>query len=471
MKKNAIIYGQLDNGIQKKAVAVLTQILMDHADQYPVCFQFDPNADYSGFRCYYIGTKDSNPYIAQNSKGKLTKCEEYHICVANDTVIIEGFDDSGVLYGCVDFSNKYIIACEFDDPEKNRGAGHYWRNIFQEPLTDFALTSAPSVKSRGIWTWGHVIYDYRSFIDNMVKLKMNTIIIWNDFVPVNAKEMIDYAHDCAVQVIWGFAWGWDNGCQNLSLQTLHNQTQNIFGKFQKEFADLPIDGIYFQSITEVDTETIDGVLVADAVTDFVNRTARLFFEQNPALELQFGLHATSVKNRLEMIRKVDPRIRIVWEDCGTFPYSYLPDNIADFDATKAFTESIVNLRGNDDRFGVVTKSFTTLDWSCFVHLDGPIHLGVSSEHIQANRVLRKDRDWRYFQAYWMRNGAKALEIVKTMADAKKGDLVVTALVEDGMFEKNIMYPVALYSEMLWDCNADFADLLSSVALRSEITFV
>lgn len=470
MKKNAIIYGEFANPAQQKAVAVLSQILMDRTDAYPACFSMDSGADYSAFRCFYIGTKSNNPYIAANSGLQLTKAEEYGICVQNDTVIIEGFDDAGVLYGCVDFNNKYIIPCEYDDPEKNRGAGHYWRNIFEKELTDFTCTSAPSVKSRGIWTWGHVIYDYRGFIDHMVKLKMNTLIVWNDFVPVNAREMIAYAHACAGKVIWGFAWGWDNGCQKLSLKTLGAQTQNIIRKFQKEFAGLPIDGIYFQSITEVNTPDIDGVPVADAVTDFVNNTAKLFFENEPNLELQFGLHATSVKTRLDVIKRVDQRIRIVWEDCGAFPFHYIPHELADFDGTKALAEKIANLRGIDDKFGVVTKAFTTLDWSRFVHMDGPVYVGYASDRIQADRILRKEKDWRYFQAYWMRNGAKALEIVKAMRDAKQGDLVITALVEDGMFEKNLMFPVALYSEMLWDSDADFADLLSAVALRDDVTF-
>jgi len=470
MKKNAIIYGASVSPVQKKAFAVLSQILMDSADQYPVCFSYDGSADYSAFRCFYIGTKGNNPYISANSRLQLTCPEEYGISVENDTVIIEGFDDAGVLYGCVDFYNKYIIPCAYDDPEKNRGAGHYWRNIFEKELTDFTCISAPSVRSRGIWTWGYVIYDYRGFIDHMVKLKMNTLIVWNDFVPVNAREMIDYAHSCAIKVIWGFAWGWDNGCQKLSLKTLGEQTQNIFSKFRKEFAGLSIDGIYFQSITEVNTPDIDGVPVADAVTDFVNNTAKLFFDDDPDLELQFGLHATSVRTRLDVIKGVDQRIRIVWEDCGAFPFNYIPHELADFDETKALALTIANLRGEEDRFGVVTKAFTTLDWSRFVHMDGPVFVGETSERIQADRVLRKARDWRYFQAYWMRNGAKALEMVKAMADAKQGDLVITALVEDGMFEKNLMFPVALYSEMLWDCDADFDSLISAVALRDDVTF-
>ena len=45
-----------------------------------------------------------------------------------------------------------------------------------------------------------------------------------------------------------------------------------------------------------------------------------------------------------------------------------------------------------------------------------------------------------------------------------------ALVEDGMFEENIMYPVALYSEMLWGYDGSIKDLTRSVALRSYVRF-
>ena len=58
-----------------------------------------------------------------------------------------------------------------------------------------------------------------------------------------------------------------------------------------------------------------------------------------------------------------------------------------------------------------------------------------------------------------------------MQQEKQGDLCVTALVEDGMFEKQIMYPAALYAEMLWDAEADIKETLSMVALREYVTFV
>ena len=57
-----------------------------------------------------------------------------------------------------------------------------------------------------------------------------------------------------------------------------------------------------------------------------------------------------------------------------------------------------------------------------------------------------------------------------MNDAKKGDFYITALVEDGMFEEKIMFPVALFSEMMWDCETDTDKMINEVALRNYVDF-
>ena len=230
------------------------------------------------------------------------------------------------------------------------------------------------------------------------------------------------------------------------------------------------DGIYFQSFTELKEEYIGDIFIPQAVTDFVNTTAALFYAQYPDLELQFGLHATSVKEKLDFIAKVNPKIRIVWEDCGAFPFAYSPRQIADFDKTTEFIQKAAALRGAEDKFGVVTKGFTTLSWPEFVHMNGSVFPGVSSQWMKRNRVIRKEKQWKFFQAFWLTNANYAQEMIKTMASGKNGDLYITALVEDGMFEENVMYPVALYSQMLWDCNEDLQTMMSEVALRSYVTF-
>lgn len=465
IKKIAILHGELRTGLQKKAVAVLSEILLDYTMEYPYCIPCNAAGDLSDYTVICIGTKENNAYLCAHSSTVFTHAEEYAICVKDGRVTIEGSDDAGVLYGCMDFYHKYVTVCEHPDNDID-----YWRNCFARDLPDFEYSSYPAVKDRGIWTWGHVIYDYRGFIDHMAKLKMNTLIIWNDRVPVNAADLVAYAHDAGVKVIWGYAWGWENGCHKVDLSRISEQSESILARYEREYAHLGGDGIYFQSATEVNQETIGGVLVAKAVTDFVNQTAALFYEKYPDLEIQFGLHATSVKDRLDVISEVDPRIRIVWENCGAFPFAYIPKKLSNFDETVDFVNRIAVLRGADDRFGAVTKGLTKLYWPDFEHMPESLNIGVSSDFMKENRVIRKRRVWRYLQAYWITNADKAAEMLRVMTEAKKGDLTVTALVEDGMFEANVMYPVALFAELLWDAETDVKELMSSVALRSYVTF-
>ena len=465
MKKIAIVYGKRLTEVGKRAVEELTRALLDYTFEYPVCREYDESEDMTGFRCIYIGTKQNNGYIRANSKKELSKNEEYFITVKNNTVMIEGHDDAGALYGALDFYNKYIVKHEHPDTDK------YWINfLIGGDLPDFEYGSAPAISERGLWTWGHVIYDYRGYIDNMMKLKMNSVIIWNDFVPANAKEIVDYAHARNIKVIFGFAWMWDTHCDRFDIKNLSGNSEEIFEKYEKEYARLGADGIYFQTFTELESDNIDGVCIASAAADFVNATAKLLYEKYPNLEIQFGLHATSVKNKLEFIKTVDPRIRIVWENCGSFPFSYIPKDVGSFDETKEFVNEIAHLRGKDDRFGVVTKGLVKLDWPSFEHSMGSQCIGVSSDFMKNNRVERKRRIWKYIQAGWINYGDKAYEMIREMQRTKRGSLSAYALVEDGMFEENIMYPVALYSEMLWDCASDIKALSEEVALRSYVTF-
>ncbi len=465
MKKFAVIFGSHISEIQKRAVEELSAILLDDTLEYPVCCEYKEDADMSDYTRIYLGTKKNHRYIREHSPKELTKPEEYCLKAEKDHVIIEGYDDAGVLYGAIDFYNKYILKYERPD------TGVCWLNASGgDSLPSFVYSSSPSVSERGLWTWGHVIYDYRGYIDHMMKLKMNSMIIWNDFAPVNARDIIRYAHSRNVRVIWGFSWLWDTHCDRTDLKHLDGYAERILSKYESEYADLGVDGIYFQTFTEWRDERINGVLIAKAAADFVNETAARFYEKYPTLEIQFGLHATSVKNRLAFIGTVDPRIRIVWEDCGAFPFSYDPNDVSDFDETKSFISVASRLRGASDRFGVVTKGLVNLDWTKFEHAEGSYCPGVSSEYMKRNRMERKRKIWRYIQSGWLRRSDRAYEMVREMCRAKNGSLGIYALVEDGMFEENIMYPVALYSEMIWNCESDLELLIQEVALRSYVTF-
>ena len=214
MKKTFIIYGD-ENKIQSRAINILTEIILDCTDRLPVLMHHKDFSLKEGNRYIFTGTKENNSCIRKMSEAVLNAPEQYNITVKNDNVIIEGYDEAGVLYGSIDFYNKYITKNELTHDHNT-----YFKNIFENELPVFSLTSAPDVKKRGLWTWGYVIYDYKGYIDNMARLKMNTLIIWNDYVPYNAKEMIDYAHSSNIRVYWGFPWGWDVGCTGLYLDDL-----------------------------------------------------------------------------------------------------------------------------------------------------------------------------------------------------------------------------------------------------------
>jgi hypothetical protein len=111
-----------------------------------------------------------------------------------------------------------------------------------------------------------------------------------------------------------------------------------------------------------------------------------------------------------------------------------------------------------------------LDWSEFEHIPGQVVMGEGSAHFHHNRIERKKPIWRYLLAYWLVNGDKAKHMLQKLCDLKGDQMTVTALIEDGMLEKQIMFPAALYGEMLWDPNQDLKELMADVAQRNYVHF-
>ena len=464
MKKIRILYGQAETALARKSIQMLSEICLEFTGTYPTILDCREATKTEGFTDICIGTADDNPTLRTLGLSA-THPEGYTICVKDGTVYILGADERGLLYGCVDFYCKYLTPLEY--PQKG---GKYHQNPLSADLPDFELSSHPAVSRRGIWTWGHVIFDYKRFFDNMLRLKLNEVTIWNDVAPLNAKEIMNYAKDLGIKVVWGYAWGWDTNCKEIPLDKLCGVSEQIFETFEREYAPLGADAIYFQSLTETAQTEKDGVLIASAVTEFVNKTASLFYEKYPDIEIQFGLHATSVKDHLDAIKLTDPRIRIVWEDVGCFPFWYYPKQISGFDKTMALLDSISTLRGENEKFGAVLKGITQLDWSEFEHTFAPMYVGVSDKRTLEENAKRKRKIWHHMQAYWLINADKVLETVRLMTKNTGGDLYICALVEDGMFEHDLMYIVALFAEMLWDADADIKKLMSEVALRGNVEF-
>lgn len=306
------------------------------------------------------------------------------------------------------------------------------------------------MKETGIWTWGHVIYDYRGFFRNMKSLGMNKITIWNDFAPLNAREIIGEAHRNGIKVVWGFAWGWDTDCRSIAAglgeERLREMKDSVLNVFCGQYRDIAADGIYFQSFTEMEKREINGKSIAEFVVELVNSTADELFKSEPELNIEFGLHATSVKDDLAAIARTDGRVRIIWEDLGAFPFAYDPFDIKNYDETYALAEKVINLRGSAEKCGFITKGMTTLDWSAFKHAAEPLAIGESSREFIEKRQLEKNALWDERTEGWRLN----IDYARKMFDLFKssGSVVsVQALIEDGMFEDEIKEPAVMFSKL------------------------
>lgn len=470
-----VIVTERYEGLISKGVDLLSEAVTDHYKDFVSIYTVD-NLEagiLENCNLILVGQNESSLIAEVIGKGVIKPCgkrQGYSALITDSLwnsekqmVIIAGFDPHGVLYGCVDFCNQYcgceIYKCGRYIDSMTKG---YFDTPFHEKLPVWSKISAPDVEDRGIWTWGHTIYDYRSFMDNMLRLKMNEIVVWNDYAPINAREIADYAHSLGMKLIWGFAWGWGVDC-NTSAQldeaSLKKLRDDIVAKYEKEYLYSNCDGIYFQSFTELQTAYIGEKLIAETVVDLVNDTAGALLAKYPDLHIQFGLHAWSVKDHTQFIAKVDPRVYIVWENCGSFPFQgEFADNGSELDfgdlpSTRDFVEKITVLRGKEDKVGVVMKGLSSLDWSTFIHQQPALVMGQRSQRFMRLRKEEKDRIWKFRQAYWIRYVEYARLTVQSLLK-DKAYMNVQALVEDGMFECGIPLPVAIYAETLWDCQKE-----------------
>ena len=432
-----------------------------------------------------VGKASENALLSALTAEKVLKActaeQAYSIAVktskwnaARKMILVSGYDFCGVLYGAVDMANLYFggevftsVRIRFEIPE-------LYAVPFSSAMPDYERCSAPSVKERGIWTWGYCIYDYKRFFDHMLQLKLNMVVIWNDFVPTNAKQIVAYAHECGVKVIWGYSWGWEN---KSAIVTDFSDPENvqawkkcIYEKYLCEYADTNADGIYFQSFTERNENVVNGKNVAELVTAWVNAISENFYRNHKDIRIQFGLHATSVHQDLVHLKGVDKRMDIVWEDCGAFPFDYLPQRTEAFDETAAFTRTIATLRGKDDRFGLVLKGMSVLNWALFRHATESRALGEEPQEWIAQRKAFKEPQWHLLQGIWLKNHKLAHRLMRDLAAVKQGAFCVQMLVEDGVFEEKIWFPVALMAETLWDASADSEQILQRVALSPSVYF-
>lgn len=380
-------------------------------------------------------------------------------------VILTAHNELELFYAVVSFLDDYIPE---NAPE--HGSNFMPDLIFDSPLKEGSYSEVPDNKARSIFTWGHSINNYRAYIDNMARLKFNELILWNDYIPLNINDIIDYAHSYGIKVILGYSWGWKeigNKSAEISDESLANVKAIAISEYRDKYSAISCDGIYFQSFTERQEQSVGGRLISAVVVDLVNEIAGEIWKITPNLRILFGLHATSVKQHLSEIARVDSRMEIFWEDCGSYPYSYssrVKDEVAYQDTLK-FTKEILELRGGKG-VGLVFKGVMMLDWTKFVNQSGPYVMGENDSRVAAHDKRLRASSWRIYNANWMKYGAYALQMVRFIKENKLSDVDMCLA---GTFDGGIYLPMALCAQMFRTANEDYPDVLRRTARRPSIT--
>lgn len=462
------------SGMQKKAIELLSaemgKIINRDKGVYRLhvlpCEKLGAKADKNAVMIGKYSDSDVGKFVNGDEipqDGYLIKAVDNPANTDYKIVIITAHTDRNLFYGAVDFVDDCLMKLA---PVSGAGGLRTPCEVFDKKLPDFAYSSAPTVKTRSIFTWGHPINDYRRYIANIARLKINQLIVWNDFLPINAKDIVDCAHEYGIELIWGYAWGWGTDCKDIDLNNLDVLRKEVVEVFLRDY-DKSGDGIYFQSFTEMQEDSIGNILVAEAVSDFVNKVSHDLFELRPELHIQFGLHASSVKNHMEYIARVDERVEIVWEDCGSFPYHYLPSvkNEKEFEDAVEFTDEIINLRENGAN-GFVYKGMITMDWTKFVHQSGPYIMGVSSEELQRSDVEMLKPIWKSFQGEWLNSGKYVYALTKHIVEKTGGNVNINMA---GALDGGIWFTEALCAQIMWNCNEDYERILEKVGKRQCVT--
>lgn len=379
-------------------------------------------------------------------------------------VVLTGSDAAGVLYAVRDFEH-FII----DPFTRTTQDGRIERLAFaQGQFEPVRIERSPAIRRRGFWTWGRSIYDYKQYIDHMSKWKLNTLTIWNDIAPVNAREIVDYARSRGVDIIWGYSWswGWDDEIDPTNQSHLKEWCRRVVDTYERVYRDTGAKGVYSQLFTETRSTTIEGHSVASLAARWVNYISDALLAKYPDLEIQFGVHATSIQDHYPELAAVDPRVTIVWEDVFGFPYSYQPDEISQSERAIDYTRDIVRLREDNEQFGAVLKGMVSLNWEAFEYQTGPALMGMYDPRRIEELAQAKLPRWRFVERYYRENLDYVLRTLKVIAERNPGS-VVQSLLEDGLWDHSMWLPGCLFAEALWDPTVPTHELIHKVSLTQD----
>ena len=404
------------------------------------------------------GTRGSNALLAKHLRPEDVPAGGYVVKVIEDggrqLVLCCGDTPAASIWAAVDFIDDGLATMRI-----HRGDGErYTSEIFeQDRLGAYESRRAPKTATRSIFSWANKMGDYRTYFRNMARCKFNEVILWNDYPPLNAREVADYARSWGVRVLWGWSWGWGPDCEKAYLGNTEAIADGIVRAWHEKWKPCGGDGIYFQSFTETTKETLNGHSIPEAVVKVVNSAAKRILAEDPDLRIVFGLHAWSMKKHLDVFAKTDPRLEILWENCGGFPFNAWDDE-PEADTT-ATCRGMLDMKGR--KTGFAYKWQLISDWSRFVFQAGPYVLGRNAPSvIEHDRRIYKEL-WQELSTEWILNGERAWRLTRMIqAHPDRGSLNVVV-----NFNAPVHLPTALVAEMFWSADEPWPVILRRVLNR------
>ena len=466
------VYSSVE-GPQGKALKILTETvtkhtMRDHQTTTPHVFAMEKDGtsiERPKKHRIVVGMTSENTTLAKYLKSGDVPKGGYLIRTVSEngshSILIAGDTPEAVLWGMFDFADVALHEIAMKGLGDKLPVGRQVRleHVFSiRNMPEYERRCEPENEVRSLFTWGYMIDDYRSFFREMARARLNRIIVWNKYPPVNSDAVVREAHDWGIKVYWGFAWGWQhNMCANSPTRDLSKLADDIVAEWRSVWKPLSGDGIYFQTFTEQEREDINGRSIASMAVEVVNAASRRIHAESPDTDIVFGLHAMSVKNRLAEIEQTDKNIEILWEDCGGFPYHEETGN-PDAGFVMKMTDTLRPV-------GLVWKCQLRQDWTCWAHQSGPFMLGEAGEWALArDRAVAKSLH-RAFDSDWIKRGRIAYDHLKAIRSAGRKVKELNVVTE---YNPPFAFSTLLQTEMFWSTKEPYETLLDRALRRASL---
>lgn len=373
-------------------------------------------------------------------------------------VLIAGDTPAAVLWATFDFLDVVAPELEYQlSSQHGRYAGTFFR---ADKIPSYECARKPQTPIRSVFSWGHVIDDYRVKFREMARARFNRAIIWNDQKVVNAKDVLDCAHSWGVQVYWGFSWGWTLSGSKEKNVDFDRLADDIVDEWRRIWKPMGGDGIYFQSFTETGNHTIGGRSIPDAVTELVNKVASRIRAEAPDLDIVFGLHSNSMRRpeAATAIAKIDPSIEILWENCGGFPFWETNGEIK-----PPYVEFCDRILALNKLVGLAWKAQLRIDWKNYVSPAGPFMLGCAGDKLLArDRAVTVPR-YASFDEDWILNGKSVYDFVRRFRAGKHPPRELNAVAE---YNPPYGFATHCQAELFWNSDDSWEEIAKRARMRA-----